>query len=134
MYGGDTKASQQFRAANNFTGLMFRIVDLTGTSNFVELTTRGEPGFVVMNEPRSGEHLQGAYMGETKVQVGCGGLAIGAAFCSAISGFATQIDSGDDVAGRQWLMGRSIDTQTVASGEIARVILNYSNHASGGAL
>lgn len=134
MYAGNTYPSLTFRAANNFTGLTYRIVDLTGTSNFVELSTKGERGFIVANEPQSGEHLQAVHFGETKVQVGCGGLAVGAAFTSAISGFATQINSGGDVGGAGWLMGRSIDTAAAASGSVARVLVFYSQHNSGAAL
>lgn len=131
MYAGITAATKSARAGNNLEGLKFRIVDLTGTEDFVNLAAAGLAYGVLVNDPRSGEHAAVAVEDETKVQVGTGGLAVGQYFTSAASGFAVGVASG---AATARVFGRHVAAVTVASGGIARVLLERWTTQSGQAL
>ena len=131
MYAGISSATKSARAGNNLEGLKFRIVNLTGTEDFVDLTAAGLAYGVLVNDPRSGEHASVAFADETKVQVGTGGLAVGQFFTSAATGFAVGVASG---AATARLFGRHVGAVAVTSGGIARVLLERWTSQSGQAL
>lgn len=121
MYAGISFPQISKVAATNLEGLKYRLVNLTGTQNDVDLAAANVHGLgVLTNDPRTGEHAAVAFLGYTKVQVGTGGLAIGQHFTSAATGFAVGVSSGAATA-RLW--GRNIGPTAVTSGSIAHVLL-----------
>jgi len=132
MYAGISAPQLSYKAGNDLEGLKFRLVNLTGTENFVDLAAADNVAAgVLTNDPRSGEHAAVAYTGETKVQVGTGGLAVGQFFTLANSGFAVGVASG---AADATVYGRNQAAASIGSGSVARVLLDRWHTTSGQAL
>ena len=130
MYAGISGPQLTFRANNNLEGLKYRVVTLNGSLNNVNLAAAGNDGFILTNDPRSGENAAVSFFGETKVQAGSGGLTINQFFAAAASGYAVGVASGAAFNGI--LLGKALTA--AASGSLASVLLYKLACHSGQAL
>ena len=128
MYDYITGPARQKRAASNLTGLLSRVVELTGTDDFVDLAGAGAFHGILSTDAQSGEHVSIVKEGSGKVQVG-GAVSVGDRLVSAASGYAVAAASGDALG---FLFGRA--TTAAASGSIARFEFELLHVTSGGAL
>lgn len=121
--------SNTFKAASDFSGGQFHIVELTANAHEAELGAANEGYGVLQNHPESGESGTVAVEGVSKV-IGGGAVAVLDWITSAASGFASVTASGD--AASRKIMGQALTACT--SGGIFSMQIDKRTVSSGSAL
>ena len=121
--------SNTFKAASNFDGAQFRIVELTSNAHEAELGAANEGYGILQNHPQSGEAATVAVEGVSKAQ---GGAAISVLdwITSAASGFAISTDSGDATSRK--ILGQALTA--AVSGSLFSMQIDKRTVSSGSAL
>ena len=121
--------SNTFKAASDFEGAQFRIVELTSNAHEAELGALNEGYGILQNHPRSGESSTVAVEGVSKVQAG-GAVSVLDWITSAASGFALVTASGD--AASRKILGQALTDAT--SGSLFSMQIDKRTVSSGSAL
>jgi hypothetical protein len=114
MAFSQVRHSETFKAASNFDGTQFRIVELTSNAHEVELGAINQGYGVLQNHPQSGEAATVAVDGVSKVTGGAA-VAVKDWITSAASGFALVVASGDAHAAQIQILGRALTAATSGS-------------------
>ena len=79
----------------------------------------GEAGGIILNNPKSGEHVTVGHEGEMKFRAG-GAIAAGKAITVATSGYLTAAGSGDYIIGKN-------KNSAITSGSLGNGIFNFAS-------